>query len=454
MSLHGIGTDAGLHPGIPSRLPLAALQEHLSDAEILAICGGLDHVWRDRKLPPPRMVRSMVYRSLHHDRSIAAVLAELAAEMDPAGVPPTDSAWCQARSALPEGLWTELIARSARRLCDAVEARYTYEGRPIFLFDGTTLSMPDEPDLARTFGYSSSQHGHSRFPVARVSMLVRWGVWAICDYRMDPYVCNENEQFRQMWHLLPDGCICIVDKHFSSFFTLAKLAQRDIGVIAPLHQARSPWALIRSGCRIGHNQWLVPLELGPALRKKYGDPSLPQQLLVRLIRVRRRTWGPHSDLWLVTTLLNPALYPAAVLAQWYRQRWPIETRLGSIKTTLQLNVLRSKTPVGARSEVAATILAHNLVWRVIHQAANQEKVQADRVSFAGAVKLILAFSQPLRLARAPERENLYRRLLERVASAQNRDRPNRVEPRRIKRQTNRYPFLKEPRWKARLKCLS
>ena len=211
----GIGTDAGLHPDIPSRLPLAALQEHLSAAEILATCRELNHVWRDRKLPPPRMVRTMVYRSLHPDRSIAAVLA-----------------------------------------------------------------------------------------------------------------------------------------------------------------------------------------------------------------------------------------------QWYRQRWPIETRIGSIKTTLQLNVLRSKTALGARSEVAATILAHNLVWRVIHQAAQQERVPADRVSFAGAVKLILAFSHPLRLARGLERENLYRRLLQRIASALNRDRPNRVEPRRIKRNPLRYPFLKEPRWKARLKCLS
>jgi hypothetical protein len=347
-----------------------------------------------------------------------------------------------------------LIARSARRVTDAVGASYTYQGRPIFLFDGTTLSMPDEPDLARTFGYSSSQHGHSRFPVARVSMLVRWGVWAIRDYRMDPYVCNENEQLRQMWHLLPDGCICIVDKHFSSFFTLAKLSQRDIGILAPLHQSRSPWALIRSGYRIGHCQWLVPLELCPALRKKYGDPSLPSCLWVRLIRVRRRALGRHSALWLVTTLMNPVLYPSAVLARWYRQRWPIETRIGSIKTTLQLNVLRSKTAVGARSEVAATILAHNLVWRLIHQAAQQEQVPPDRVSFAAAVKLILAFSQPLRLARGPEREILYRRLLERIASALNRYRPNRVEPRLIKRKTNRYPWLKEPRWKARLKCLS
>jgi hypothetical protein len=157
---------------------------------------------------------------------------------------------------------------------------------------------------------------------------------------------------------------------------------------------------------------------------------------------------------LVTTLMNPVLYPSAVLARWYRQRWPIETRIGSIKTTLQLNVLRSKTAVGARSEVAATILAHNLVWRLIHQAAQQEQVPPDRVSFAAAVKLILAFSQPLRLARGPEREILYRRLLERIASALNRYRPNRVEPRLIKRKTNRYPWLKEPRWKARLKCLS
>ena len=178
MSGDGIDTVAGLHPQNSSLVPVAAFQEHLSDKEILTICDELGHVWRNRKLPPATMVRSMVYRSLHHDRSIAAVLADLAAEAQLDDDVPTDSAWCQARANLPLGLWPELIFCSALRLMDSVGHRYAYQGRPVYLFDGTTLSMPDEPDLVEAFGYTDSKHGRSRFPVARVSILLRWGVWA------------------------------------------------------------------------------------------------------------------------------------------------------------------------------------------------------------------------------------------------------------------------------------
>ena len=39
---------------------------------------GIGHIWRDRQLPPGPTVRSMVYRGLHPDHSIAAVLRDCA----------------------------------------------------------------------------------------------------------------------------------------------------------------------------------------------------------------------------------------------------------------------------------------------------------------------------------------------------------------------------------------
>lgn len=196
------------------------------------------------------------------------------------------------------------------------------------------------------------------------------------------------------------------------------------------------------------------LDLAPQLRKKYDDPTLPDYLAVRLIRVPLPHGARKPDLWLVTTLLDPRRYPRRDIERLFRQRWPVETRIGSLKTTLQLNVLRSKTVVGARSEVAATILAHNLAWTVIHQAALRKDQPADRISFAGAVKLILAFSDPIRRATGSDRHRLYERMLCLIAGQTNRNRPNRVEPRKIKREMAHYPFLREPRWKARLKCLT
>jgi len=431
------------------RIPFAVLAEVLTDEEIETICRQLGHVWRERRLPPALTVRSMVYRSLHRNQSIKTLLADMAAANIQRKAP-TDAAWCQARSKLPATLWPELIQHSVQRLVDFVGQQFLYGGRPVFLVDGSTISMPDEPELVETFGYANTKHGLSRFPVARVTFLVRAGVRAVCDYKMGPYRTGEDAQFHQMWPAIPKGAICLFDKKFCSFYNLAKLRQRRISVVIPLHQKRDPYQLIKAGKRIGSNQWLVRLDLAPQLRKRYQDDSLPRYVQVRLIRATFRRNGQRKHLWLVTTLLDPQRYSRASIIKLYRQRWEIETRIGSLKTTLQMNVLQSKKAANVSSEVAATILAHNLVWILIHQTAQQTQRPAARISFLGAVRTILAFSLSLQTSNPTERQKMYVALLRHIASQTNTYRPDRIEPRLIKRQTRKFGFLKVPRDKARL----
>jgi hypothetical protein len=431
------------------RIPFAALVEVLTDGEIETICRQLGHVWRERRLPPAITVRSMVYRSLHRNQSIKTLLADIAAADIPRKAP-TDAAWCQARSRLPAALWPQLIQRSVQRLVDSVGDQFLYCGRPIFLIDGSTVSMPDEAELVETFGYANTKHGRSRFPVARLTFLVRLGVQAVGDYKMGPYRTSEDAQFNQMWPAIPKGAICLFDKKFCSFYNLAKLRQRRISVISPLHQKRDPYKLIQAGKRIGSNQWLVRLDLAPQLRKRYQDDSLPRSLQVRLIRATFRRNGQRKHLWLVTTLLDPQRYSRSRIIKLYRRRWEIETRIGSLKTTLQMNVLQSKKVEHVYAEVAATVLAHNLVWTLIHQAAQQTHRHAERISFLGAVRTVLAFSLQLQTSNSTERLKIHTAMLHHIASQTNAYRPDRIEPRLIKRQTRKFGFLKLPRDKARL----
>ena len=257
-----------------------------------------------------------------------------------------------------------------------------------------------------------------------------------------------------MWNALPNGCISLFDRHFCSFYNLAKLLQRHIDVLTRLHQRRDPGRLIAHGRRLGKDQWLVTLDLGGQLRKRYNDPTLPKVLRVRLIRVGFRRGKKRRRLWLVTTLLDPKRYPRRVLIDLYRRRWGIETRYASLKTTLKLNVLRSLSLVGVRYEVAATVLAHNLVWTLIHQAAHATETPPDRISFADAIKAVLAFSAALRQAPPARRERLYDAMLRQIARRTNLHRPGRVEPRLVKRDPVRFCFLTISRDKARQKCLS
>jgi len=433
------------------RIPFAALRELLTDAEVKTICKQLGHTWRERKLPPTIMVRSLVYRSLHRNRSIKTLLTDLAAA-NLQHKAPTDAAWCQARSKLPQALWPELIQRSEQRLVSLVGHQYLYCGRPVFLIDGSTISMPDEPELVKTFGYANTKHGLSRFPVARLTFLVRAGVQAVCNYKIGHYRTGEDAQFNQMWPKIPNGSICIFDRKFCSFYNLAKLRQRRISIISPLHQKRDPYKLIKAGKRIGHNQWIVRLYLAPQLRKRYNDDSLPRYIRVRLIRAKFRRNGKLKQIWLVTTLLDPQGYSRSSIVKLYRQRWEIETRIGSLKTTLQMNVLQSKKVRNVYSEVATTVLAHNLVWTLIHQAAQLTQTQADRISFLGAVKTVLAFSFQLQTLNLIERHKAYIAMLHHIASQTNPHRPNRIEPRLVKRQTRKFGFLKMPRDKARIRA--
>lgn len=435
-------------------LQLATLSELLDDDEIETICRELGYRWRERRLPPGVTVRSMVYRGLHPDHSIKATLADMATADPSMEEAPSDASWCDARSRLPEELLPQLIQRSARRLESMVGKKHLYRGRPVYHFDGSSVSMPDTPELVEAFGYANTKHGPSRFPTARIAFLTRAGVEAVVGYRMDGYRTSEDKQFRAMWSCIPRRALVVFDRFCSSFFNFAKLVGRRIDVITRLHQRRDPEALIAQGRRIGKGQWIVPLTLWPQVRKQYNDSTLPEIMHVRLIRVRYRRGKDQKTFWLVTTLLDPKEYPRGEIVVLYRHRWEIETRIGSLKTTLRMAVLRSHTESNARKEVGAIVLAHNLTWTVIHQASRQEKVAASRISFAGTIKYVLAFSTLLRFAPAGHRAAIYSKMLRAIARQANPHRPGRVEPRLVKRDRRRYGFLKEPRHVAREKCLS
>jgi len=88
---------------------------------------------------------------------------------------------------------------------------------------------------------------------------------------------------------------------------------------------------------------------------------------------------------LVTTLLDSEKYPPAALAQLYRRRWDMELSLRHIKTTLQMEHLSCKTPPNVQRELHMHLLMHNLVRRLMFEAARKANVPLSRISFSGAL---------------------------------------------------------------------
>lgn len=98
--------------------------------------------------------------------------------------------------------------------------------------------------------------------------------------------------------------------------------------------------------------------------------ALPDAITVREARVRVDRPGFRTrSVVVVTTLLGPAEASREDLASLYRSRWSNELDLRSIKVTLQMAVLRGKTPEMVRKEIWAHALAYHLIRTVMAQAA-------------------------------------------------------------------------------------
>jgi hypothetical protein len=182
-------------------------------------------------------------------------------------------------------------------------------------------------------------------------------------------------------------------------------------------------------------EWTRPQR--PAWMDEVTYAVMPETLALREARV--------GGLTLVTTLIEAGQVGKMDLLALYHARWQIELDLRSIKSVMQMDVLRCKRPEMVKKEIAVHLLAYNLVRAVMAQAEFLGHVLPRQLSFKAALQLIRAFEENLR--HAPQERQFLRRtyLLAGIAQLRLPHRPGRVEPRAIKRRTQQHPLLTQPR---------
>ena len=146
---------------------------------------------------------------------------------------------------------------------------------------------------------------------------------------------------------------------------------------------------------------------------------------------------------LVTTLLDPVAYSVSDLASLYGCRWFIELSLRAIKDTMQMGILRVKTPGMVRKEIWVHLLAYNLIRRLMAQAAWLHGKAVATLSFKLTLQMTKAFQQAGLLNES--NPAIYKKLLEAILYKQVGNRPGRQEPRRVKRRPKPFPLLQKPR---------
>lgn len=164
-----------------------------------------------------------------------------------------------------------------------------------------------------------------------------------------------------------------------------------------------------------------------------------------------------KSLVVVTSLCDRRAYPRNDLANLYRHRWLIEIELRDIKSTMKLDVLRRKTPAAVRQELWTGLLAYNLIRQSMLQSALAGECRPHQLSFAATLQMlantwVLAAVPPMVTISARERLVVLRILNGHAHRVANR--PNRIEPRAVKRRPAPIALLTELRETARAKLIA
>lgn len=414
-------------------------------------------IWKDRIYSPLVTLWVFLSQVLSQDHSCRAAVARLIAHRVSQGQSACSGesgAYCQARKHLPEKFFSLVACLVGRNLDSRADSNWLWKGRRVYMFDGSTVSMPDTSANQKAYPQIPTQEPGLGFPIARIGAITSLSCGAILSLGFCRYAGKgqgEVSLLRRMWDILSPGDILLADSLMANWAGIAMIQQRGLELVSRLNKSNRK-ADFRKGIRLGKDDHLVRWPKPTAIKsldwKSYR--SFPAFITVREVRVRVQRKGFRSRIIIVvTTLLDAKQTTKEDLASLYRARWNNELDLRCIKSTMQMGILRCKTPELVRKEVWTHVLAYNLIRTIMAQAASEHAIEPRTISFKGVLQTMEAF-QPLLdfqgQQRAQLRQELYDRILLAIVGHRVGDRPDRIEPRLRKRRHRKYlPLLKSRR---------
>src|SRR5919107_41534 len=305
---------------------------------------------RQRQLPARLVVYYVMALALYAQSSYGEVLRGLlegvrwlrlgGAELAVA----TKSAVTRARVRLGAAPVRVLFERLARPFATPGVPGAWYRGCRLVSLDGTTLDLPDAPELEARYGRPGASRGTSSYPQLQL--------------------------------------LCLADRAFVGFELWREAATSGANLLWRLRANQ----VLPCRQRLADGSYLSRLYASPAHRRRDEDG-----LVVRVIEYRLEGVPGAEPLYrLVTTLLDPVEAPAAGLAALYHERWENEGAFAELKVSLpgERLMLRSRRADLVEQEVYGLLLVHLALRQLMYEASRQNGCDPDQLSFLHTVRVV------------------------------------------------------------------
>ncbi|MDQ2713162.1 MAG: IS4 family transposase [Acidobacteriota bacterium] len=300
---------------------------------------------------PAVVVWLMILQRLHPKGTLSAAVQTLAAHpglpvltcckrVRQARISVATGGYCQARLKLPKRVAVAVSDHIMHQLQQQIQEGWPGLQRPVFLIDGSSLQLQHERSLARAFPPGRNQHGQGHWPVLKLVVLhdvysglalrPTWGPM------YGPHAVSEQALACQAIERLPPEAVVLADRNFGIFAVAWAVVQSQRAFVFRLTEERAR----KIGCdavRATQEQSVV-WKISRWDRSHHPDLPADAQLAGRLLAFPHPA-EPGQRLYLFTNLSLPA---GQILAL-YGLRWNVETDLRSLKQTVRLHQLSSKS---------------------------------------------------------------------------------------------------------------
>jgi len=356
-------------------------------------------------------------------------------------------AYCIARDKLDESAMHRLVTSSGHATEAKSPDHWLWLGHRVITADGATVTMADTPANQAEYPQLTSQAVGCGFPIVRVVVLFALSTGVVLEMAMGRYkgkLTHEVSLFRQIDEIIKENDVFLADRAFAGWFEMARMMKRGAHVVIRKHQIRK--SDFRTGIRYGKDDHTIQIDKPsrPAWMSEEEYETYPEFIMIREIKIRVANRGFRTrEIIVHTSLWDDIDYAKEDIAALFRRRWQAELNLRSLKTIMQMEHLRCKKPHRVRNEIHAHMLAYNLIRGVMAEAAIEGDMQPWQISFKSTLTTVSDMLPVLGLISNADElcDVLYRCCLQHVVG----NRPDRYEPRMLKRRPKKYKLMQKPR---------
>jgi IS4 transposase len=266
------------------------------------------------------------------------------------------AAYSKARERVPIELANDLLKKSRIELA---ENNYTHwNNYRVYIGDGTYIQMQDTKSIREKYEVKHSGVASEGYPQGLLEAIIERGTGQLYSFKLSNRHTSELSLFYDMLDDLPKKSLVLLDDLYNCFEIIAKCKRIGVEIVIPAKRERN-YELVE---KLGEGDEIISIKV-PKNRSKWLDVNEKSgKIIVRRIQCK----SPEgADYVLFTTILDQSITKEDIQLL-HLTRWDIEIGIREIKTVMDINVLRSKTPEMALKELCISLSTYNLLRKVIY----------------------------------------------------------------------------------------